>query len=175
MTAFSLFGHCTNFSEDLFGIAEKFVISLYDRNSSLSCVNELRFVLVKKGVMFDKLPPCKDALRLHVKRACLTSDIWNQSLITLQVQPDPVEWGFALENGNYVPVWSLLPPAETMAETFTKCSCKDKCSKRCSCKKAGLVCTSMCKCDFNSCNLPHRPCLLVMPIVTPYKNCPKLQ
>ena len=51
-------------------IIERYIVLLYDRTSKLGDVNECRRVLfAKKGRSNENLPPTKDALIQHVKRA----------------------------------------------------------------------------------------------------------
>ena len=55
-------------SEDL--AVERYVVLLYDKTTSLSDVNEARrHLFTKKACLSENLPPTKDALRQHTKRA----------------------------------------------------------------------------------------------------------
>ena len=69
-----------------FQTLERFVVLLYDRTSSLYCVNEVRKVLfTKKGRQLGKIPPTKAALLQHVTRAVYkTVNCWGQMLIRTQ-------------------------------------------------------------------------------------------
>ena len=59
-------------TDDDFQNLERYVILLYDRSSTLENVNECRKELfTKKGRSIDNLPPTRDALFQHSKRALL--------------------------------------------------------------------------------------------------------
>ncbi|CAB3988975.1 Hypothetical predicted protein [Paramuricea clavata] len=57
-------------SEDLLNAVERYVVLLYDKTTSLSNVNEARrHLFTKKTCPSENLPPTKDALHQHIKRA----------------------------------------------------------------------------------------------------------
>ena len=92
---------------------------LHQRSVVLPCIT--------KGVPFERLPPTKNALFLHTKRAMLQSNIWMNSLKASTVHGDPSEWGWKKNSfGQFTPFWSNLPAAVTLVQHFVKCFCTKK-------------------------------------------------
>ena len=83
MISFTIFFNCylylrlsekDNLSEEDFLVIERFIILLYDITSSAVDINECRRELfTKKGKTVECIPPTKDALYQHIKRAMLQS------------------------------------------------------------------------------------------------------
>lgn len=66
--------------EQSFEHIEKFVILLHDRTSTLTSVNKCRKVMsATKGRSLEAIPPTKDALLQHTKRAAYQAGCWSQS------------------------------------------------------------------------------------------------
>jgi len=58
-------------SEKSLGLLERFVVLLYDRTNSCTAVNVARKQLFSRNDRaVDNIPPSRDALLQHVKRAC---------------------------------------------------------------------------------------------------------
>lgn len=98
----------------------------------------------------ERLPPTREALKQHIKRAVYqSSGIWANSLENQIQSLDPEEWGWQLNNvGSLNPLWSTKTSASQDLHLQTKCKCKKLCnSMRCSCKKNKVVCSLMCECD----------------------------
>ena len=73
---------------------------------------------------------------------------------------DALDYGFFKDsNGSFVPIITDRPAAPQYMLQDIKCSCEKPnkagllCSN-CSCQKAGLLCTALCKCDA-SCENSH--------------------
>ena len=61
-------------NEDEYLVIERFIILMYDITSSTTNINECqRELFTKKGKAVVCIPPTKDALRQHIKRAMLQS------------------------------------------------------------------------------------------------------
>ena len=63
-----------------------------------------------------------------------------------------------MENAEWVPVMTTLPPAPEAVIELVKCRCsKERCStNRCQCRRAGLLCTDLCSCsDDSECENQH--------------------
>ena len=73
---------------------EKFVCLLYSRTTDLYKVNKWHRLLFKKNSRtVDCIPPTKDALIQHTKRALYQAGyVWAQSLERIQHLPDPCKW-----------------------------------------------------------------------------------
>ena len=131
---------------------ERFVILLYDTTSSQQSINAARKELfTRKGRQIDAIPPTRDALTQHVKRAIYQgAHVWGQCLVKCPEIPNPDEWGWKRDqDGSWYPSWTTLPDASAVCQELIKCSCKQRCRGRCKCVNAGLACTAMCKCNGN--------------------------
>ena len=131
-------------------VIEQFVALLYNRTSKETLVNDARRVMfAQKGRELARIPPTRAALEQHLKRAILqASFIWQKSLQRTIGVPSPSEWGWEKSNVDslgWTPLWTCLPPASEACSELLKCGCKTGCARNCRCKKANLVCTSLCK------------------------------
>lgn len=72
--------------------------------------------------------------------------IWNNSLEKDQPIYDPQNWGWKDSGLRYEPLWMTQNEVSKECRELIKCGCKIKCTARCSCKKANLPCTELCKC-----------------------------
>lgn len=62
------------------------------------------------------------------------------------------DWGWKLENNSLDPIKMDQAAAPSKLLKVIFCSCKKPCGKACSCRKAGLYCTSVCgSCSENNC------------------------
>ena len=138
-------------------LIEEFVCKMYRCDTSVKRVNDCRLFLHSKGVPLERLPPTHSSLTNHTKRAMLQANTWNNSLHPRVPQRDPSLWGWRMERSDrglssFSPLWSDLPSAVSLTEHFVKCSCTLRCEGRCSCRKAKVKCTSLCKYDHELCN-----------------------
>ena len=128
---------------------EKFTVHMYDRTLDCTKVDEARKVLFsQKGRSLDCIPPTSATLVQHIKRAAFQAGYcWGQCLFTSPIFPDLERWGWKKgTQGVWEPLWSTLPEASKACQELIKCGCKSRCKGGCSCVKAGLKCTSLCKC-----------------------------
>ena len=117
------------------------------RLSPSSSVNDLRKQFTRKGRKFDGLPPTRDALLQHVKRtAYQAGHIWGQALVPSPTLPSPQDWGWVSDGGEWRPFWMTLQEITKSCQQLVKCGCKKGCRGGCSCRKASLRCTALCKC-----------------------------
>ena len=148
-SAFLLLGNTPPVVDDTcMAILERFVVLMYDRTSAQTAVNDARNQLfVKKGRQFDAIPPTRAALLAHSKRAVLPAGyIWGQALIPSPTMPNPQDWGWTLDGGLWRPHWTSLPDVMGSCQELVRCGCKKGCRWQCSCVKASLCCTALCKC-----------------------------
>ncbi|CAC5416585.1 unnamed protein product [Mytilus coruscus] len=97
------------------------------------------------------LPPTKDAMLKHMKRANFQAKIWKSALEHNTV-PSPNNHGWIVKNNLISINWLDLPPALDALLILISCSCKAGCAnKRCSCVRQALSCTDGCKCS-NACS-----------------------
>jgi len=132
----------------IIAVIERFVVLLYDRTSDAECVDVCRkHLFARKGRSMESIPPTRDALVQHVKRACFqVVFIWNTALQSCPTLPSPSEWGWMVDGGKWNPVWMTLPQASKICMELLKCGCKTGCTRNCKCSKAFMKCTSLCYC-----------------------------
>ena len=132
---------------------ERFVVLLYDRSSTNATVDTARkHMFVHKGRQFDNIPPTRAALDQHVLRTAYQAGcVWGQSLVPAPSLPSPQDWGWSLENDQWVPLWTTLPDVVHSCQELISCSCVKGCRGRCSCAKNDLRCSNLCRCS-EQCN-----------------------
>ena len=57
---------------------------------------------------------------------------------------DPMNWGWEMKNGSYLPIMTDAEPGPQDLLEMIHCNCKESCDKGCSCRKTGLKCSSKC-------------------------------
>ncbi|KMQ81601.1 hypothetical protein RF55_25812, partial [Lasius niger] len=91
-----------------FKLLERFTVILYDKNCEFDNVNEARKELFcQKTKSMEKLPPTKDALLQHSKRAAYQAGLWCTSEHSQQHAPNPEGWGWTqkADSASWVPLW----------------------------------------------------------------------
>ena len=139
-------------------IAEKFVSSIYWQQANT--LNEARrHLFLHKGTPLIKLPMISHTFQNKLRRSMFQASIWAQSLVTTQVLPDPVNWGYkSMENSNNLEFdWGTQPDVITAKKwvTLRKCNCNTDCTSngRRGCHKdveadtnQAPGCTTLCNC-----------------------------
>ena len=107
----------------------------------------------KGDILPEKFPPTPragycDSLRVHLQVMTWES--------RREINLDPLEWGWKLNENSLVPIMTDLDPAPSHLLQFVRCKCKAenrRCSTSiCSCRKHGLKCVSSCgTCRGKSC------------------------
>ena len=127
---------------------EKFVLEVYSvrRCSSLAEARVEKF-RTSPDSNLQKLPPGKDALMQHVKRAIFqVGYLWREAVSDFTI-PDPTLWGWSrYKTGNYCPLWESCKGNISLSQLTVKCSCTANKCKKCKCAKAGIPCIGMCSC-----------------------------
>ena len=134
---------------------ESLMLAVYD-GSDAENLNALRYknftskvITNNSSVQVQTLPPTSDAAALHCLRVYFQTQVWmgNSSL-------NPLEYGWRIDEGKLVPLKMTLSPAPVSLLQKVRCGCKIHCdSKRCSCRRHGLECSSACKaCKGVSCS-----------------------
>lgn len=99
-----------------------------------------------------QLPPTKEALENHLKRANYQSFIWKHALQT-EVNQSPDGQGWQQKNGQLEIYWTNQALAPQAVMELICCRCKGSCqTRRCSCVSNGLPCTEACTCQDNCLN-----------------------
>ena len=116
------------------------------------------FPFREKQAQSDKLPPTQAALHQAILRGHFQLVVWDKDTEPNPVLPSPSDYGWVMENAEWVPVMTTLPPAPEAVIELVKCGCsKERCStNRCQCRRAGLLCTDLCSCsDDSECENQH--------------------
>ena len=120
---------------------------------SLAFWHELRYQLFcsRRGKMeIYQLPPWRDCLVKHAKRANYQVAIWKRCLEQDPQVWTPIGWGWKIEHedgvAKLVVEWMDIKAApETILELLA-CNCAKKCvAPKCVCAANGLRCTDMCR------------------------------
>ncbi len=146
---FGLLGTAIPPSQELKIGLHKFVCHLYGCKD-IHTVNEVRFKIFKDGKCDEELlPPNTDSLDQHIERANYQCYIWRHADLAELNLPSFLQHGWKLDSDDTVLVdWMKLAPAPDSLLEFISCKCRKGCeNNRCSCKKATLTCTDLCKCS----------------------------
>ena len=132
------------------------MLHIYNAPKNVNCINKLRYIIFsksvasksirKKAVNLASLPPTLDAAKYHFFRSYLQT----QQLLSHQLPPE--EWGWFYSENILKPTTMTALPAPQNIFEMIFCSCKNICGNACSCKKAGLFCSAVCK------NCQAEPC-----------------
>ena len=106
------------------------MIIMYDKTSSQVDVNKLRkHLFTKSTTSMDRLPPTRDALTLHIKRAYLQIQIWASSLLKKTDFKKPDDFGWRKNKEElWFPHWCDLPEAAVSCRELVNCGCKKGCA-----------------------------------------------
>ena len=116
---------------DNFPKLERLTVILYDKWSPSFSLNKTRKLLFcHENWSMEKLPPTKDALLQHARRAVYQAGIWTSSTNTQQALPSPRDYGWMKEPGTstWVPVWMTIPEVSRACRELIKCCCKGACT-----------------------------------------------
>ena len=137
-------------SDSLIDQLQVFVCCLYGQTKSVE-VNDARykiFCLASSSPCEQSMPPTKDALIQHTKRAAYQAAIYRRSLQPIINIPNPDGHGWTMSYNELSINWMTDPPAPDSVLELISCKCiKSKCRGMvCSCQKSGLSCTDFCMC-----------------------------
>jgi hypothetical protein len=122
----------------------KALIKVYNgkNTESLDHLRYQRFVTKsaksKNIVQVRTLPPTTAAAKYHSYR------VYHQVQTWIGHDLDPLQWGWIQSGNKLVPLKTDLPAAPERILNIIKCNCKNCDTKRCSCRKHGLECSSAC-------------------------------
>lgn len=130
---------------------EAFVVQLYSGNNCpehIATLPQLRWYMYSKfQTQTEKLPPTMSALKYKIFRCHFITMVLKRSHVAFQHLPLPESFGWERTDDALTPIMTDSLPAPIALIELSTCSCKSSCkTKRCRCKKYGLVCTDMCKC-----------------------------
>ena len=133
--------------DNIMSLIEEFVVRVYSPTlEGITTVNGARYELFTYGGKdFDHIPPTKNALELHTRRAAYTAGhIWGQALVKAPTLPSPSLWGYVMKDDSWQPVWTTIPTISK--EHLRICHCKKECKPPCVCVSKKVCCTSLCTC-----------------------------
>ncbi len=139
---------------------EEFVSCLYKQKGSRTKeLAALRWELFKTSqAEADRLPPTKAALTQHILRAAYQSIVWAHLEDANPIYPPPNQFGWKEQNDIFVPVITTIEPAPKAVIELVRCNCQvSQCTARCTCRKASLVCTELCKCSLHDSSCENQP------------------
>ncbi len=132
---------------------EKFILKLYGSNSK--SLDELRYFMYNRTVAkktlstsfkLASLPPTSAAGEQHSYRVYLQVQEWLGNRLNL------TEWGWSMTRGSLRPVPTTKEAAPSELLNLISCSCKQGCTKRCTCVQSDLRCSAMCGgCEGTTC------------------------
>lgn len=142
-------------AQDHFNGLEAYVCQLYRAKSH--SVNDARYELFCSSTPEERsLPPNRDCLMQHAKRASYQTKIWRSATeaITNCPSPDNHGWDVTAADGLQIR-WMDGEPAPAGVLKDSSCSCKKGCgSAMCSCKAGNMKCSDLCRCTDACTNKP---------------------
>ena len=130
----------------------KFFFKWYKSTGTEMAMNELRhrlFASKKDTPKIKSLPPTSTALDEHIKRAHLQSLLWKAADLSEPPELDVLMYGWDIVDDTPVPTTGVttVAPSELMKIIACGCGTETPSSRsNCSCKTAGVSCTTYCKC-----------------------------
>ena len=95
------------------------------------------------------IPPSKNGLIEHVKRACLQGGwLWKECVENVVI-PNPTDWGWKKLDEQLVPVWQNSENCLKVEKLVETCTCKTGKCKNCKCRKNNVECLLFCDCERN--------------------------
>ena len=102
-------------------ILEKFVVTMYDKHSNTTKVDEARLPLfARKQRPYESIPPTRAALVQHVRRSAFQAAyIWGQSTECIQCNLKVLATGAGKKGEVWEVLWSTLPPIAQPCQQLT--------------------------------------------------------
>ena len=130
---------------------ERWTVLMYSKNCNAELVNDARKLMFSHSLRsLDSIPPTKNALFQHIKRALLVAAfIWKQSLSKTPEIPKPIEWDWEwnTRTKEWVPYWTDMSDVSQACSLLIHCGCSVACKGNCNCHRAVLRCSNLCKCE----------------------------
>lgn len=141
-------GDSIDVNESEFATIESLVCHLYGfpNETDVNIVRYKKFCNTKTPEP-HLLPPTKDELFQHVKRANYQTFIWKRAMLVNPETPAPNGNGWNENDGQLEVVWMEQQPAPLSLLELVVCDCKRaKCLTDCQCRVLLMECTELCKC-----------------------------
>ena len=133
-------------------IIEEFLMSVYyPKSNNLESIDIERFNHFTRlsDPNLRTLPPSRNGLTEHIKRAALQAGwIWAEAVTNVE-QQNPELWGWkTTKEGRFYPRWYIEGDTTVSVEEVCKiCTCQKAFCKNCKCAKDGMKCLPFCKCQ----------------------------
>uniref|UniRef100_A0A0K8SZB8 Tesmin/TSO1-like CXC domain-containing protein n=3 Tax=Lygus hesperus TaxID=30085 RepID=A0A0K8SZB8_LYGHE len=129
--------------EEVAAAGEQFLAAVYSPKDEGRTLDELRFsiftkTLTKTAFDLTALPPTSTAAKQHFFRVYHQVQAWYGSEL------DPITWGWRRSAQGLLPVTTTKDPAPSEVLRAIACKCVQGCRGKCSCRKAGLKCSTIC-------------------------------
>ena len=122
-------------------------------------VDTAQHLLFPKTAKPEAMPPTSAAFRFHLMRVHYQAMVWINSFCPRPELPAPTEMGWRLGEAGLEPILMSLCAIPVSCLKMVFCGCRKQCqTRRCKCRKSGLVCTSVCTCHENT----NDPCMNTM-------------
>jgi hypothetical protein len=144
--AFKELGVNFDLEKSVFQKLESFVCALYGHSGDN--IDDVRYtIFCTTGVDQQKLPPCKDALFLHIMRVNYQCAFYTNALDRYIDAPSANDHGWVINDNKINIRWITREEAPPSLLKFDHCKCKSGCeTQRCSCNKVSVHCTDLCGC-----------------------------
>jgi hypothetical protein len=145
------FGEEGTTKEEIIEVGSRYFSYLYGATTqkTMNFLRHKNFVSSKTTPAIKTLPPTDEALKQHLLRCHLQVRIWKAALTDQPPTVDISSWGWEIVDGTPQPVTGVkqVAPPDLLKVVACDCRINRPCSRNsCSCKSAGLSCTSFCKC-----------------------------
>ena len=116
-----------------------------------------KVINAKSFISPEQLPPTESATMYHSQRVYYQMMVWTG----MAKEMNPVDWGWKLEDNEYVPTMTDKAAAPENLLNMVHCNCKTSCrTQRCSCRRYGLPCMPACgSCQLENCDNPNNQAL----------------
>ena len=95
-------------------LLERFTIVLYNKTSNLEDVDEARMELFcQRSRSMENIPPTRDTLLHHAKRAVYQASVWatSEQIQQNRLSPETWVWQWDKDTKSWTPVWTTSPIA----------------------------------------------------------------
>lgn len=115
---------------------------LYWGDTEKDILNSLHYQLFTKlatnmKVTLAYLLPMGDAASHHSYRTYHQVQKWLGN-------KNPTDWGWKIDDQGLIPISTNMDPAPENLLHLISCTCRKRCKRGCSCRKAGLKCSALC-------------------------------
>lgn len=129
-----------------------FLTALYSPKANDTSLNKIRYEIFSKSLVkptfnLASLPPTNTAAAQHILR------VYHQIQGWYDRPQDPLSWGWRKTDHGLLPTMNTKDPAPPEILNTVSCRCAKGCTGKCSCRKVGMKCSTICiNCHGQSCS-----------------------